>query len=165
MQKFKYSPFAKFIYRYANIPLTILLVIHLIATALGIPYAWYLVIPAAINLAILIWINRFYFKSYKTFPFKIEADNDKMICSDFMSCDEDIEIQHINIDKIEGGVFSRNLTRPIYITDTTQGVTIGIHNHLKGFNKLLTIILSNIKHELYTELLERIKEQAPKKKG
>jgi hypothetical protein len=65
-------------------------------------------------------------------------------------------IKIIDIDKIEGGIFSGRNYAPLYIE--WNGNRIGISPHMKDFNKLLTIILSNIKKELYEELLESIKK-------
>jgi hypothetical protein len=87
-----------------------------------------------------------------------------MICSDYFNKSKVVELKHSEIDKIEGGIFSKNLARPIYIKCTSENLTIGVHNHLRDFNKFLTIVLSNIDQELYLSLLEKIKEQAPKKK-
>lgn len=164
MQTFKYSLFAKIIYRYSHLPVSLILAVHFIVTALGIPYSWYLAIPALINLVVLVWLNKFFFKSYKIFPFKIEIDNEKIICSDYFLKSKTVELKHSEIDKIEGGIFSKNLARPIYIKSTSKDVTFGVHNHLKNFNKFLTIVLSNINQDLYLELLEKVKEQAPRKK-
>lgn len=95
---------------------------------------------------------------YKQFPFKIEIDNNKMLCSNFMLNDRSIKINLIDIEQIKGGIFSGRAYMPLYFI--WNGNQIGISPHIKDYNKLLTIILTNIKKELYEELLEEIKKLA-----
>ncbi|MCF8240371.1 MAG: hypothetical protein K9J16_03225 [Melioribacteraceae bacterium] len=156
MKEFKYSLFAKLVYRFANLPVSLILFIHLIYSLAGVRYSGYFIISVIINIMLIILINRFYFKMYKYFPHKISADNSKIICTDFLNKEKKLVISHSSIKKITGGIFSKNAGRPIYITDS-EGNMIGIQPHLKDFNKLLTIILSNINKPLYDELLEKLK--------
>lgn len=95
---------------------------------------------------------------YKSFPFKISIDNEKMICSDFVIGNKNIEIEHLAIKDIQGGIFSGRAYMPLYII--TDNNKIGISPHLKDYNKLLTIILTNISKELYENLLDSIKKIA-----
>ena len=166
MKKFRYSFLAQLIYRFANFPISLLLIFYLFVSLIGMIKSWIYVIPFLINALILFFINRFYFKSYKLFPYLIEADNEKLVCSNFFMSDKKVEIFHKDISEIRGGLFSGQPVRPIYITDGRQNITIGINTHLKGYNDLVTIILSNIGQDLYAGLLDGIKEMAapPKKK-
>lgn len=95
---------------------------------------------------------------YKSFPFKISIDNEKMICTDFVIGNKKIEIEHLAIKDIKGGIFSGRAYMPLYII--TDHNKIGISPHLKDYNKLLTIILTNISKELYENLLDSIKKIA-----
>ena len=157
MKVFKYSFFTKFIYRYANIPVTIILGFYFIIAALTITESWFSAISAVIHAALIIIINRYYFKSYKVFPYKIEINNERMVCSDYTFTNKKVELELRKIDKISGGIFGRASTRPLYIYDNANNIKIGVHQHLKKFNELLTIILSNVRQELYNDLLEKIK--------
>ena len=47
-------------------------------------HKWYFVFPALINLVVILWINKYFIKTYKMFPFEIEVDNEKIICRDFL---------------------------------------------------------------------------------
>ena len=163
MKTFSYSFFAKLIYRYGNIPVTILLLIHLVSSLLFITKMWYVIFPLLINLAIIYFLNRHYFHTYKTFPCKIEIDNEKMICSNFLIGNRILEIRLKDIDNITGGIFSGNLARPIYTVIIEQNIKIGISQHIKNYNRLLTTILSNVTQELYNDLLGRM--QDAKKRG
>jgi hypothetical protein len=117
---------------------------------------WYSVFPVIINGAVIYLLNRFYFRSYKTFPFAIDLDNEKMICYDFMRRKKKVELKLIDIDSISGGIFSKRSTKPIIMESSKNNISIGIHPHIRNFNKLLTIILSNIDQDLYDKLLQRI---------
>jgi hypothetical protein len=153
MRKFTYSAFARLFYRYANIPITLLLLISLLS-ALGSMYtSWFYIIPAVFDVIIIYVINRYYIKSYKRFPYRIEADNQRMICTDYFFSNKKIELDHASITKITGGIFSGNIARPIYLHDENNNIVIGFNSHLKDYDKLLTIVLSNIKQELYDDLL------------
>jgi len=97
--------------------------------------------------------------SYKYFPFNIKADNEKIICSEFLDKSKTVTIYHKDISEIKGGIFSGNLSRPIYIIDEKNNKKIGFHAHLKDSNKLLTIILSNVDKSLYDSLLQKMQIQ------
>ncbi len=159
MQTFEYSLPAKLIYRYGNFIITPLLSIHLASSIFLITKGWYFTILALVNLAILIIVNVYYIKTYKLFPFKIMTDNEKMICSNFFLSKKKIEIKHGDISKIDGGIFSTYPTRPIYILDGKNNITIGFYSHVSKFQKLLTIILSNIPQKIYNDLIDKIKEK------
>lgn len=158
MKTFTYSAFAKLFYRYANIPITLLLLLSLLTALGGLYTSWIYIFPTVIDLIIIYVINRYYIKSYKRFPYKIEADNEKIICTDYFFSREQIELDHSSITKITGGIFSGNIARPVYLHDENNNIVIGFNNHLKNYDKLLTIILSNIKQELYDDLLTKTKE-------
>ena len=158
MKTFKYGFLAKMIYRYSIIPANLILLFYLFASAIGMSTDWKFIFPLLINIILLYVLNRFYYKIYKSFPFKVEADNEKMICSDFVLNKRTVEIIHSNIRTIKGGIFSGRNYSPLYIS--TEKESIGLSPHIKDFNKLLTIILTNIDKNLYEELLESIKKLA-----
>ena len=158
MQLFRYSFFVKFIYKYANIPASLILLFYLLASVLALSRDWKFIFPLLITIILIYVLNKFYLKIYKSFPFKIEIDNSKMICSDFVIGNRKVEIKHSDIIKINGGIFSGRAYMPLYLS--TNDITIGISPHMKDYNKLLTIILTNIPKDLYTSLLDDIKKIA-----
>ena len=158
MITFKYSFLSKLIYRYANIPLTIFLSLYMISSFFFMLQKWYYFFPFLLNLLIIIALNRHYIRTYKLFPFRIDVNNDKMICSDYFYKSKHIEINLNDIDEIEGGVISGTPAKPIYLHDGKNHVVIGISPHLKEGNKLVTIILSNIKRTLYNQVLAQMEE-------
>ena len=165
MKNYKYTFIAKLIYKYANIPATLLLSIHLISSIILIGQEWYHILPAIINAAVIYIINRFYLKIYRQFPFLISIDNEKMICSGFVIGNRKVEVKLSDIDSIKGGIFSGQMTRPVYIHDGKNDVTLGFYNHIKEYNKFITTVLSNIKKDLYDSLLVNMKELGDIRKG
>ena len=158
MNEYKYNLIARVIYRYANIPANLILLFYLYASIYGISIDWKFIFPVLLNIALLYVLNKFYLKIYKSFPFKIKIDNEKMICSDFVINNRNVEIIHSRISNIKGGIFSGRSYAPLYIS--TPEITIGISPHIANYDKLLTVILTNIPKELYESLLETIKEIA-----
>jgi len=124
----------------------------------GMYTSWIYIIPTVIDLLIIYAVNRYYIKSYKRFPYRIEADNERMVCTDYFFSQKQIELKHSSITKITGGIFSGNIARPIYLHDENNNIVIGFNNHLKKYDKLLTIILSNIEQKLYDDLLAKAKD-------
>lgn len=158
MSTHKYSLFARFIYRWANIPLSLILGFYLIVYILAAFYQWYYVFAVLFEGAILFFLNRYYIRGYKLFPYKISIDNEKMICEDFLFSNKKITIYLKDITEIKGSIFSGNKARPLYIYDVNNNQTIAIRIHLKGYNQVVTKILSNVSKDLYDSLLDRMKE-------
>ena len=163
MKTFKYGIIMEFFYKFGNIPVSLLLIIHFFYILLGFTQNTYMIFPIIIYLIILYLINRQYFKVYKVFPFRIEINNEKMICKDFL-IGKDKEIVLGKISKIEGSIFGGNAVKPLYIFDESGENKIGIYLSMKEFDKLLTIILSNVKKDLYEDLVQKVKMPKGKNK-
>lgn len=157
MENFRYSFFAKLFYRYGNIIATLLLSIHLVSSIVYMFEKWYFVIPAVINGGIIYILNRYFFRTYRQFPFTVQANNEIIICNDFFLSKKKFKIKYEDIDKINGGIFSGYPTRPIYFHDGKQNITVGFYSHVGNFNKLTTKLLQNIPEYLYNDLTEKIK--------
>lgn len=158
MENYTYSFFARVVYRYGNFIATFLLSIHLLSSIYLITEKWTFIIPAIINAGIIFYINKYYLKTYRLFPFDIQSDNEKLICKDFFLSKKKVEIKFKDIDYLKGGIFSGYPTRPIYIHDKEQDITIGFYSHVNNFQKLLTLILQNIPENIYNELMKKIIE-------
>ncbi|MFA7229502.1 MAG: hypothetical protein WC061_10745 [Melioribacteraceae bacterium] len=158
MIEYRYTIFAKLFFRYGNIPLTFLLMIYLGTSVIGLFSRWYFIFFAIINLAIIIWLNKYFIKMYRNFPFSIRFAEDKLICSDFFFSDRVVEICLSDIDSITGGVFGGYPSRPTYIHDGKQNITIGFYSGSGKFNELLISILKNIEEPLYQQLIDKMKK-------
>lgn len=157
MKTFEYSLLPKIIYKYANIPITILLGFYLFISTVTFSNNYMSYFAIFVHLLLIFIVNRYYFRNYKLMPYKIEADNEKMICTQFSFQNKISEIKFDQITEITGGIFEGSKSRPIIIrTNGNEKITINIH--INNFNSLLTIILANINKELYVKLLDRIKK-------
>lgn len=163
MQTFKYPFLSKLIYRFGNFPVTLLLLLHFVSASYLVQERWYYVFFALFDLAIMILMNRYYLRTYKFFPFRIEADDEKFICSDFFMSDKKIEMRYKDISKISGGIFSGHPTKPIFIHSEKLGIKFGIYSHVEGMQKFFTLILKSIDHGLYVELMREIENLKNKK--
>ncbi|MBL1213942.1 MAG: hypothetical protein HND52_11345 [Ignavibacteriae bacterium] len=164
MQTFEYPWLAKIVYRYANIPVTFILLIYFLVSLGALSKSWFWVILAIVQALLIFFVNRYYWRSYKSFPYKIEADNEKLICSNFFMSRKKVEVKLSDIELLRGGIFSSSLTKPIFLKIKNHDSEIGFHYHLKNYNKLLTLILSNIDQELYNSLLEKMKDATVEKR-
>jgi len=158
MITFKYSLISKIIYRYANIPATIFLLLYLVSSFAYMFKEWYYFFPFMLNLLIIIVLNRYYFRSYKLFPYRIDINTEKMICSDYFNGKKRVEINLQDIDLVEGGSLYGSPAKPILVHDSASDTVIGISPHMKDHNKLITIILSNVKEEVYNSVLSVAQE-------
>lgn len=161
METYKYSFFAKLIYRFGNFIATFLLLIHLASSIYFISEKFLFIIPAVINALLIFYLNRFFIMTYKLFPFEITVEDNKLICKDFFLSKKKIEIEFDNIDEIKGSIFSGYPTRPIYIHDKSKNITIGFYSHVGNFQKLLTVILQKIPENLYNSLLKSLQRKKP----
>lgn len=164
MLTFTYPLIPRLVYRYANIPLTIILFLYLLISILALRISSISIVPAFINIVLIYILNRYYFRSYKMFPYKIEVDDVQMICSDFPFSRKIVQIRFEDIDKITGSIFSDLRNKPVAIHDGKQNITIAFSLHLGKINDLLTIILSKIKKEKSDELLASLRQRNYEKK-
>jgi len=164
MRTFTYPLIARFIYRYANIPITLILLFYIFAALSVVSTHSSNLITVIINAVLIVVLNRYYFKSYRIFPYKIQVDNEGLHCSDFTFSNKQIKINFEDIDNISGGIFSGAQTKPIKISDGRQNQIIAFSAHIKGHNELLTAILSKIRKDKYEEILGKITEMAEEQK-
>ncbi len=157
MKEYSYSFAAKLFYRYGNIPVTFLLLIYLTTSVIGSLSKWYFILAALINLLIIIWLNKYYIKTYRLFPFKIILEDDRLVCTDFFLSKRRIEILFGEIDSVSGGIFSGYPGRPTFIHEKKTDVTIGIYASSGKFNELILEILKRVNEDLYRDLLDRVK--------
>jgi hypothetical protein len=161
MQTFTYPFYAKYFYRYGNILATVLLLLYLIPVVVGIDENKYLVIPLVITLFVVYYVNKKYLTLYKVMPYKIEADADKMVCKDFIFSDKEIVIYFKDIGSLSGGIFDGRLRGVMKVCDGKNQICIGFSDKIKDSKKLMTLILSKVKKEVYEEVIEKL--QALKK--
>jgi len=166
MQNYTYSWLWKLIYRYANFVVSVLLVFYLISLAINLDNNLLLLLPFIISLLLLYYINKSYFNFYKLVPYKIEADEQKMICSEFFFRKKTVTIYYKDIESLTGGIFDARYKGLMKVCDGKNKICIGFFNRMINSNKLITIILSKVDKKIYDDVigkLEAIKIKRSKK--
>jgi len=156
MQSFTYRSFFKFLYRYGNIPVTILLSIYAISLAVNLDKGMVYIIPFVVTFLVIYFLNRHYLMLYKILPYKIEVDNEKLICSDFLFHKGPVTILFKDISSLEGGIFQGRLNGIMKIKDGTNNRIIGFYDKIKDARKLETLILSKVNKKIYDEVVDRL---------
>ena len=156
MQTFIYNTFLKLFYRYGNIPVTILLSIYAVSLAVNLDKGAVYIIPFVVTFSLIYLLNRHYLMLYKILPYKIEIDDEKMVCSDFLFYKEPVTIFFKDISSLEGGVYQGRLNGIMKIKDGVNNRTIGFYDKMKGARKLETFILSKVNKKIYDEVVDRL---------
>lgn len=163
MQTFTYSFLFKLVFRFANIFVTVLLMIYIIPLLVLVDQQLLLLIPLIVSLIIIYIINKTYLNYYKILPYKIEADDEKMICSDFLFSKKVFTIRYNEIDELTGGIFDGKTTGIMKLRDRQNKVQIGFSNKMIDSEKLISLILSKVKKELYDEVITHLMERRVRK--
>lgn len=166
MEVFNYSLIVRLLYRYGNFFITALMILNLFPLILNVDSNRILIIPIIITLFIIYFTNRFYLLIYKSFPFQITADNEKLICTDFMFRKKEIVIYFKNIKSISGGIFEGRLSGIMKVCDGETGICITFSHRIKNSTKLIALILSKVDKTLYDEkinALQKISQKIRKK--
>ena len=159
MQTFTYSLIVKIIFRFGNIFVTLLLSIYLIPVFYYIDQNMILILPLIIAVIILYMVNRTYLSYYIILPYKIEVDDEKIICSDFLLSKKVITIYYKDIDKLQGGVFSGRSSGIMKLRDSKSNLRIGFSQKINNSEKLIALILSKVPKDLYNEVINNITEK------
>ncbi|MDY0083649.1 MAG: hypothetical protein RBR74_10750 [Ignavibacteriaceae bacterium] len=158
MQVYTYSWIWKLIYRYANFVVSVLLIFYLIPLAINLDKNLLLLLPFIISLLLLYYINKSYFIFYKLVPYKIEADEHKMVCSDFFFKRKTITIYYKDIESLTGGIFDARYRGLMKVCDGKNKICIGFFDKMKNSNKLITIILSKVDKVIYDDVIGKLEE-------
>ena len=165
MQTFTYPLYAVIIYRYGNVFATFLLLMYLIPVIVGVDENKYLIIPLVLSLFLLYYVNKKYLTLYKVMPFKIEADEEKIVCTNFIYSNKKVIIYYKDIDALSGGIFEGRLRGIMKVCDGKNQICIGFSERMKDSKKLMTLILSKVRKEIYDEVIEKLQAlKKPKKK-
>jgi len=163
MQTFTYSLIVKIIFRFGNIFVTLLLSIYLIPVFYYIDQNMILILPLIIGLIILYMVNRTYLTYYLILPYKIEVDDEKIICTDFLLSKKVVTIYYKDIDKLQGGVFSGRSSGIMKLRDGKSKLQVGFSQKMNNSEKLIALILSKVSKDLYNDVISNITEKRHRK--
>ena len=164
MQTFTYSLIVKIIFRYGNIFVTLLLSIYLIPVFYYIDQNMILILPLVIGVIILYMVNRTYLTYYIILPYKIEVDDEKIICSDFLLSKKVVTIYYKDINNLQGGVFSGRSSGIMKLRDGKSKLQVGFSQKMNNSEKLIALILSKVPKDLYNDVISNITEKRQRKK-
>ena len=163
-QTFTYPFLFGLLYKYGNIVVTFLLVFYTAPIVLYVDQNYILLIPLIISLLLIYLVNRQYFTLYKILPYKIEADDEKIVCSNYFLSKGNVTIYYKDIESLKGGMFENKMSGIMKVYDGRNSVTLGFYTKLNNSSRLVTIILSKVKKELYDDVLDKLTEKKRKKK-
>lgn len=156
MQTFTYPIFWKFIYRYSNLVITPLLITYALSLIIIIQNNLIILIPFLLSLFLLYYLNKSYLTFYKLVPYKIEIDNEKIICTDFLFSNKSITIFIKDIESLSGGIFDGRYRGLMKVCDGKNKIIIGFFDRIINSNKLVTLILSKVDKKIYDKVIEQI---------
>jgi len=161
-QTFTYPFLFRIIFRYGNIIITPLLLIYTIPFVNFLDEKIILAFPLVINLFIIYFLNRHYYNLYKILPYRIESDDEKIICSELFLSKKEVIIYYNDVESLSGGIFEDKLSGLMKVCDGKNDVCIGFYQRLNNSGKLATILLSKVNRDIYDNVLERIKSRKGK---
>jgi len=163
-QTFTYPFLFRIIFRYGNIIITPLLLLYTISLIAFLDEKIILALPLLVNLFLIYFLNRHYFNLYKILPYLIEADDEKIICSKFFLSKKEIVIFYNDVETLSGGIFANKISGLMKVCDGKNQTCIGFYQRLNNSSRLATILLSKVNHEIYDNVLEKIKSRKGKVK-
>jgi hypothetical protein len=164
MQAFTYSLLFKIIFRFGNIIVTLLISIYLIPVFYYIDQNTILFLPLIIGVIIIFMVNRAYLTYYLILPYKIDVDDEKMICSDFLLSKKVVTIYFKDIEALQGGVFSGRSSGIMKLRDSKSKLRVGFSQKINNSEKLIALILSKVSKDLYDEVISNLTERRHRKK-
>ena len=155
MKEYTYPLFFKFLYRYANIPLTVLLIILLVPLVINLDNNLLLLIPLVITLLMIYFLNKFYITLYKIVPFKIYSTDDQLICKNFLFSHRLEDIAFGEIESLKGGIFEGSVNGLMRV-NSKNNLSIGFYHSINKSKELETLILSKVNRNIYDEIVKKI---------
>jgi len=162
MQTFTYPLFFRILYRYGNIPVTIIFLIYLVPAVLFLDKNLLYMIPIVALLLLIYYTNKRYLYLYKIIPYKITADDEKMYCTDFIFSKREFTIYYSDIALLKGGIFEGKLNGLMIINDGRNKTTIGFYPRLKNIKELQKILLNRVNKPVYDAVVEKINKRNKK---
>jgi len=156
MESFTYSFSNKLLYRYGNIPVTMLLLIYLLTSVTNLSHSLIYLVPFLISALLIYFLNRHYLNLYKLLPYKIDADDEKIKCSNFLLSKKEITIFYRDIKSLKGGIFEGKVSGLMNVCDGKNNICIGFFNSIKNVKRLQTIILSKVNRSVYDEVVNKL---------
>jgi hypothetical protein len=138
--------------------ITPLLILYIIPIAVNLDKNLILILPFVISVYLLYYLNKSYFTFYKLVPFKIELDDEKITCSQFIFKEKKMIIQIKDIESLSGGIFNGRYRGLMKVTDGKNKISIGFFDRMINAQKLVTLLISKVDLKVYNEVIPKIEE-------
>ena len=132
------------------------LILYLVPSVINLDRDLIYLLPVTGILILIYFINKRYLYLYQFVPYKITADEEKIICTNFFLSTKETIIYYRDVDELSGGIFSGKLKGLMKVYDNKSKVSIGFFDRIKGVKDLQTIILSKVKSEVYNKVVESV---------
>lgn len=156
---FTYSKAYRFIYRYGNIVMTFLSLLYISPFLLKPDKTTQDIIFLLFIFFIIILLDWYFISLIKVLPYKIETTPTGLKCSDyFYGINKVTEIKFSDITKLKGGIFDGKPTGVMRIFTDGEKEAAAFFQKLEKSETLVAIILSNVRKELYDEVIKNLGE-------
>ena len=153
---FEYPFFFKLLFRFGNVFVTILLSAYLVPIIIRLDKDLANIVPMLIILALIYVFNRHYLMLYHILPYKITADEEKIVCGKFFLSKREVEIFYKDIEALSGGVFGGKVRGLMKVYDGKSKIIVGFYDSIKDVRVLQTILLSRVKEGIYNNVVEKL---------
>ena len=157
MKLFTYPPLLRFFYRYGNVPVTLLLILYAVPLIIHVDKRPILLLPLLIVLLLIYFLNKQYLGLYNILPYRIEADEEKLITTDYLFSKKKVTIYFRDIAELQGGVFDGRKRGVMKIIDRRNNNIAAFYSNINNSADLERIILEKVTREVYDWTLEKIK--------
>lgn len=90
-------------------------------------------------------------------PYTIEADDEKLVCSQFLFRNKTLTIYLKDVESLTGGMFSGKYHGVMKVSDGKNKIAIGFFDKINDSTKLITMILNKVDQKIYDEVIEKMK--------
>lgn len=163
---FTYNRWLKAVYRYGNIPVSMILALYIIPFIVNPSSRTVDILFFSSVVIILLILNSFFFKIWKTVPFTIHALDDRLVCSNFFLSSRKVELFYSEIDNLKGGTFSGKFNGIMLAESGAKDIQIGFFARIQNARLLEAILINRSPQPVYervTALLKERKEELRKK--
>jgi len=163
---FTYNRWLKAVYRYGNIPVSMVLALYIIPFLFNPSSRTVDILFFSSVVLILFVLNSFFYKIWKIVPFSIHAIDDRIVCSDFFLSSKEVELFYNDIENLKGGTFSGKFNGIMIAESTEKDVQIGFFARIDNARLLEAIYINRSPQPVYervTALLKERREELRKK--
>lgn len=156
---FTYNPVLKTVYRFGNIPVSLVLALYIIPFLLNPSSRTVDILFFSSVVVIFLIINTFFFKIWRIVPFRIHALDDRLVCSDFFLSSGEKELLYSDIENLKGGTFSGKFNGIMIAENLAKNIQIGFFAKINNARLLEAILINRSPQPVYDKVTTLLKER------